>query len=721
MRWQKTARIVIAAAVIVFTAIVFLALRRNRPVSPPAESPRTDERTVIEGGKVAHRRHDASGKLLFDIVTERQLTYADGRSTLEKGRITLPDRGGRTVAIAGDRIELLVPPDKGGELTRAKAVGHVQITTSDGLTVNSEEATYGQASGMISIPGDVRFSRGRLTGSGAGATYDQNRQVLWLLKNAHLTIAPDEKGQGATEATAAAAGFARAEHYVRLTGSGHIVGDARTIDSDDITIQLTEDEKRVRTLQLRGNSRITGTSPGAQNMAARDIDVTYGEDGRAIQQATLVENATVELPGADGAPARRIGARTIVLGMAPDGATLTRLNANEGVVLELPATGGAPPRRITAASLDASGAGPGGLEAATFTGNVEFRETSAAAKGKPPSERVARAERLIVATKPGFGDIQQADFRGRVRFEDGATTGESQRAVYRLTEGTLELVSSQDPGPPPRLSDDRMSVDAGTINLGLESRKLTAETNVRTASKPKPQDARSGTGEKGGDTSRLPSMLKSEEPAFVHAQKLEYDGTSTATYNGDARLFQGQTTVEGDTIVLDDRSGNMTARGRVRTVMFFDDVDPKTKQRKPMQTTGTADELVYEDAKRLATYTTGSTASAHIVGPQGDVTAETIRLFLKPKDNELERAEADGKVTVKEGQRVARGDHLVYTAADETYVLKGNPLEVDRFETKECTRTMGVTLQFRRGDDTLIVDGIPGVTPFNTKPIPCSK
>jgi lipopolysaccharide export system protein LptA len=165
----------------------------------------------------------------------------------------------------------------------------------------------------------------------------------------------------------------------------------------------------------------------------------------------------------------------------------------------------------------------------------------------------------------------------------------------------------------------------------------------------------------------------------------------------------------------------MTARGRVRTVMFFDDVDPKTKQRKPMQTTGTADELVYEDAKRLATYTTGSTASAHIVGPQGDVTAETIRLFLKPKDNELERAEADGKVTVKEGQRVARGDHLVYTAADETYVLKGNPLEVDRFETKECTRTMGVTLQFRRGDDTLIVDGIPGVTPFNTKPIPCSK
>ena len=32
----------------------------------------------------------------------------------------------------------------------------------------------------------------------------------------------------------------------------------------------------------------------------------------------------------------------------------------------------------------------------------------------------------------------------------------------------------------------------------------------------------------------------------------------------------------------------------------------------------------------------------------------------------------------------------------------------------------GAPVRFRRGDDTLVVDGIPGVTPFNTKPIPCS-
>jgi lipopolysaccharide export system protein LptA len=400
---------------------------------------------------------------------------------------------------------------------------------------------------------------------------------------------------------------------------------------------------------------------------------------------------------------------------------VTQLKANETVQVDLPGQGDIPARRITAAALVSTG-GPAGLETATFTsaagGRVEFRESRPAGRGTAPSERIARALRLVVETKPGFGDIQQADFRGNVRFEDGPTTGEGPRGVYSVVNDTLQLSpSAGDPGPPPRISDERMSVDARVLTLTLKSRKLSADTNVRSSLQPRKPDKAGADG--AGSSGKLPSMLKSDEPVFVNANKLEYDGTANAEYSGDARLFQGQTTVAGDTIVLDDRNGNMTAKSRVRSVMFFDDVDPKTKVKKPTQTTGTADLLVYEDAKRLATYTTGPTANAHIVGPQGDLTANTIQLFLKAKENELERAEADGKVTVKEGQRRATGDHLTYTSSDETYVMKGNPLELDRYAPGECSRTLGVTLRFRRGDDTLVVDGIPGVTPFNTKPIEC--
>jgi LPS export ABC transporter protein LptC len=725
MRWQKAARIAIAIAVVVFTAIVFVALRRNKPPAAADPSPRSDPHAIVESGRIAHTSYRGD-KILFSIVAEGQVVYSDGRTKLKKARLKLPDRDGRTLEIAADEMEITPNPNNPRELSVGRMHGNVRMTSSDGLVVTSDEATYDKRDEILKVPGPVEFSRARMKGNGIGATYDNTRNVLWLLKDARVSIAPDAQGQGAAEGSAASAGFARAEHYLRLTGGGRIVGDGRTVDADDITIQLSEDEKRIQTMQLRGNSRITGTGASAQSMAARDIDLTYGADGKAMQNATLTENASLQLPGTAGAPGRHITARNITMAMAPDGTTLVNLVANEHAQVDLPAQGQAPARRITASSLVSTGSPPGGLQTATFAGPVEFRETRPAGRGTPASERIARSQRLIVATKPGFGDIEQADFRGNVRFEDAGTTGEGPRAIYRVVDDTLQLtLSTGDPGPPPRISDERMSVEAATVTLGLTTRKLEAETNVRSSLQPSKTGGRSsggrGRANGSGDKGRLPSMLKSDEPVLVNSNRLEYDGTSNAVYTGDARLFQGQTSVQGATITLDDRNGNMTSRGKVRTVMFFDDVDPKTKERKPAQTTATADLLVYEDAKRLATYTTGPTANAHIVGPQGDVTADTIQLFLKPSANELERAEADRKVDVKEGQRRAKGDHLTYTSADETYVMNGNPLELERYAPGECTRTMGVTLRFVRGEeDTLVVDGIPGVTPFNTKPIPCS-
>ena len=101
----------------------------------------------------------------------------------------------------------------------------------------------------------------------------------------------------------------------------------------------------------------------------------------------------------------------------------------------------------------------------------------------------------------------------------------------------------------------------------------------------------------------------------------------------------GHDEVDGDTIVVDDKTGNLTARGNVRT-----DDDARRRRSEDeadasrRETTATARHFVYDDAKRLATYT-GPTAQAHLIGAQGDVTAKSIELFLKEDANELERAE----------------------------------------------------------------------------------
>ena len=64
-------------------------------------------------------------------------------------------------------------------------------------------------------------------------------------------------------------------------------------------------------------------------MSAKDIDLTYGPDGRTLQLAKLMEQSVVQLPSEGGA--RRIGARMIDMTMAADGSTVTQLNAAENV------------------------------------------------------------------------------------------------------------------------------------------------------------------------------------------------------------------------------------------------------------------------------------------------------------------------------------------------------------------------------------------------------
>jgi len=563
------------------------------------------------------------------------------------------------------------------------------------------------------VPGPVTFTRGRMTGSGTGATYDRNRDVLWLLADARITVAPDPTGGGAMQGTAGTAGLARADHYVRLSKNAHVVADNRTIDADDLTATLTPDDQKVQQMQLRGNSRIVGTDRGAQSMAARDIDLTYGPDGRILQLAKLMEQSSVQLPSDGGA--RKITARLIDMTMSPDGSAVTILNATENVVLELPAQGPTPAKTIKASTLAAAGEGGGALQTATFEGPVDYREVRAGRGDQAALDRRATSKRLIVHTKPGLGDLQQAEFRGNVRFVDGATTtAEAPVGVYQVDQDRLDLSpSATEPGPPPIVTNRDLTVHARTIAMTMGTQILRAETDVRSVMDRKPDAGRGrGGAARGSEPGKLPSLLKQDQPVTVRSNRLEYDGgTSHALYSGAARLTQpGGTELQADTIEIDDASGNLKAQVKVRTRMMMDDVDPKTKQRTSTETIGTADNFVYEDAKRLATYTSTGTVQAHLVGPTGDVTGTRIDLFLKQGANELERLEADGEVTTVETNRTAHGRHLTYTAADETYVMVGKPVEVVAKEPTSCKRTLAGSIRFQRAVDSITTEGSPVTT-----------
>ena len=143
----------------------------------------------------------------MDLQHKGLRTYPDGRTVFQSVVVTVPERKDRRgFTISGDEAE--VTKDN----AQVRVNGHVLLKTSDGLTMKGGEATYDSTDGIIRIPGEVAFTKGATTGSSIGATYDNARDVLWMLERAVIDVPPGQ-GQAETHMRAGLAGFARAERY----------------------------------------------------------------------------------------------------------------------------------------------------------------------------------------------------------------------------------------------------------------------------------------------------------------------------------------------------------------------------------------------------------------------------------------------------------------------------------------------------------------------------
>ncbi|HEX6322642.1 MAG TPA: LptA/OstA family protein, partial [Vicinamibacterales bacterium] len=165
------------------------------------------------------------------------------------------------------------------------------------------------------------------------------------------------------------------------------------------------------------------------------------------------------------------------------------------------------------------------------------------------------------------------------------------------------------------------------------------------------------------------------------------------------------------------------ARKKVRgTFLIREEPAPGQKPEPAKPTIATAEELIYDEAQRKATFR----QSARMDGPDGNITAERIEIFLKEDGNTLERAEAYGEVKASLGNnRVATGERLTYNAATRIYTMTGKPLTVrQQIEDKgaggkiRCEKTEGASLTLNRSTDSIKVTGASGAQ-VRAVPVPC--
>jgi lipopolysaccharide export system protein LptA len=683
--WQRRARVLTALFGVAVAVLVFRGVKRRTPAPELPPIVRFDPSAVVEGTGASTARVSGTRET-FRLESEHQFTYSDGTAKLTGVKIQAPDReGNRTFDLAG--AESRVAPNE----TAMTLSGDIVLRASDGLVVKMDRATYAKSDAVVRAPGVIGFARGRVSGEGVGMIYDNNADILTLLERAVVRIAPDEAGTGGVDVASGSAVLARRDRLMRFEHGVKMTRPGEVIAADTALAHFSEDEKRIQAVELRGNARIAtkgASAGGLQSMSGNDMNLTYADDGQTLQHAQIIGNAVSTMAGQSGSAGREIKASVIDVALASDG-TPTALTGRQAVQLTFPPDEGAPGRTIAATNLDATGEAGAGLKRATFTGNVQFRERG------PKIERSATSASLEVGLAQGMSTIEDARFTQGVRFQDGRMTAQAAAARYDPEKGTLALSGSEQGMTVPHAANEQIAVDAEKIDVTLEGPQVKAQGAVR--SQLQPPKKSEAPGDAANDV-KLPSMLKQDQVVYVLADALDYDGVrSRGKYTGSARLFQSDTSIKGAAILIDDKKGDLAVSGGVATSSVLESVD-KDKKTTRTPSLASAKDLKYDDETRRLTYT----GDAHLSGPDGDMTAGRIELYLKPSGSEVDRAEAYDGVTLREQGRRTAGNRLSYAAAEEKYVVTGTPVSI----TDTCGReNVGRTLTFIKSTDVIVLDG----------------
>ncbi len=670
MRWHRLARF--AAAAIGLAAVGLVATRIGTRPARVAQTPpeRLDPQATVEStGAITSEIRGV--KEDYQVKAAHQLMYEDGTSKSLDVQITVKNRGGRDFVMSGKEARA------GTGNTSLDLTGRVHLRASDGFEIETDDAHYAEQDGLVRAPGAFTFHRGRMQGGGVGMVYDKGEDVLAITSAARITFL-DEAGAVVTDVSGGSATLERAVHILTIEGGAHAVRGEQALDASRLLATLSEDNEHVTFMELRGDARVAGGSAAFDSMSAAGIDLAYNADGSMLERVSLDGTAAVAMAGeAGGSAGRQVFGDRIAITLS-GGDTVTGLAGLGHVRLDLPATAAAPLRSITAQELAGTGAAPKGLTDVRFDGAVAFKETPAGAGAVP---RTARSATLQLGLD---GDtVGKAAFSGSVTFEEQGLRAGGGEADYDPSAGTLVLRSGA-----PRVEDPRVSVTSDRIAVTLASHQMAATGHVQTV-------LREAPGEGGG---QLPGLLDRTQAARVSAETFAYAGDDggQAVYTGNVQLWQGETTIRADRLVLDRDSGDLDASGTARATLTLESGTM----------IGRADRIHYADASRAVEYLglKGAAAGAQLSGPQGDLRAGRIVLALAAGSPALDHMDASGGLVLKVDGRTVNGARLRYGVAADQYDIEGTPGTPVTI-AQGCDSTTGRALTWFRRTDRMLVDG----------------
>jgi lipopolysaccharide export system protein LptA len=600
------------------------------------------------------------------------------------------------------------------------------------IHIDTSGVTFERATGRAQTVQPVKFSFPNGSGDGVGAVYQSEQGQLRLIREVRIQIQPAadasaKKGNtlsAQVEMSGSSMEIDKVGHTVELLGPATAVSSGEQVTAGEFTL-LLDAEFRAQALIATPGS--LNQQPEVKNHGAKGDSMLRADKLTAhISPQGWTSRIVAEGKVQGASPSGNLEAESGDMEMWPgvNQAKLLKLRGNVHVNGRDPKTGTTRSLTSNAVQLTFTGGKAGAVNRVQHAetlerGEMEWLDATAvrsklaadklaldfSAQGKPqllnatgavqsqreiPGKPVQTASSSTgVAQLSAAGDWSQIALRGNVRLQEADRNAEAQQAVFARAAQTTVLTGQA------MVRDAGSETHAPKITFYQATGEIEAEGPVRSTD----------------FASKSSSLQMSSVPANLSADHMRANSkTGRAVYTGHARLWQGASVLEADTIELLRPTRILNATGNVRAVF------PQAPQ--PGAAPGATP--VWHISSGLLTYWDAEN-HAHL---EKDVFVQStdqkmrspqLELFFTRTGadkqgnggtSQISRAVGTGGVVVEQGDRRGTAERGLYTAAEEKFVLTGGtPTLYDPIEGT----TTGRELTFYRADDTIVVDSGNGL------------
>ena len=640
--------------------------------------------------------------------------------------------------------------------------------------IETRGVTFDRETGAADTTQPVTFSFPNGSGDAVGARYNSEQGTLRLLQNVRLSLTPPPPKQSSKKLAKPGAGeqvevfgssldFGRDEKALHISGPAEARSRTSKMTAGEFTLELDQTFRARRLLAVPGTlgtapEFTAGAASGPMTLDAQKLTALFAPEGWV---ARLDATGSVRGSRSGKQSEDEFHADAASLEMWPAANQAKEMHLSGGVFVKTLAKKTADMRILQTGALrmDFSEAKEGRsgkpTSAETLTaGSIEWTDNNAQAnaaqtrtklqgdklqlafaedgrarnldaQGSVQVERMAAGRSLQTATANNgvvqllaAGGWSQMDLQGNVNLKEADRTAQADHATFLRTAQTAVL------------SGQAVARDATTET---HAPKLTFT--------PTTGDFRAEGGVRSTDFSSSGGATHlAQVPANITADSMQGNSkTGRAVYTGHARLWQGDSVLEADSIELLRSTRILNAAGNVRAV--FPQTPTTLQSAGPQQVAASAIEpprppssqaspkkpilwhvssgtLSYNDLANTAHleknvvvqspdqrirapemdlyFTRGASAPATVASP-GAATLSGAQ--------QISRAFAKGGVIVDQAGRRAVADRGEYTAGDGKFVMSGGtPTLYDG----SSGSTTGRQLTFFLADDTIIVDSENG-------------